>query len=358
MLARAERHEFPVSLLLTDIDHFKKVNDTYGHPDRRRGAAPRGRASCKPARARSTSCARYGGEEFAIVLEATDRAGARQLAERIRQRGRAAELPVGKGAFKATLSLGIAVLSRGRPREGRDHRPRRPVPLRRQARRPQPHRLLLGYRPRQAQGRQREVADTDSVRPLLPGFLAVAGQCPAAGAVRRRHTDAEPRGSCPVLVSERQRLFGPARPATRKPAGAAVGRQLVPRRIARVRWARFGLFRVVAVASEWPHFARRRLRGGGVCWRGRGSGLRLDPWGGAVAGRADCCRQPGSESPMGAALWAVAFAGAPSSGGATFTLPPLRFCALRERVELADCPVAIARCLCWSRGPASASESS
>jgi diguanylate cyclase (GGDEF)-like protein len=107
MLGRAERHEFPVSLLLTDIDHFKKVNDTYGHPTG--DEVLRRVAGILKASARKIDIvARYGGEEFACVLEATDRAGARQLAERIRQEVEQQTFPSGKGPFKATLSIGIA----------------------------------------------------------------------------------------------------------------------------------------------------------------------------------------------------------------------------------------------------------
>src|SRR5438552_13655339 len=83
MLGRAERHQFPVSLILTDIDHFKKVNDTYGHPTG--DEVLRRVAAILKANARKIDIvARYGGEEFALVLESTDREGARQLAERIR----------------------------------------------------------------------------------------------------------------------------------------------------------------------------------------------------------------------------------------------------------------------------------
>ncbi|HMC94626.1 MAG TPA: sensor domain-containing diguanylate cyclase, partial [Polyangia bacterium] len=80
MLGRADRRTFAVSLLLTDIDHFKKVNDTYGHPTG--DEVLRRVAVILKASARKIDIvARYGGEEFAIVLEGTDRAGALQLAE-------------------------------------------------------------------------------------------------------------------------------------------------------------------------------------------------------------------------------------------------------------------------------------
>jgi two-component system, cell cycle response regulator len=108
MLGRADRHRFRVSLILTDIDHFKKINDSYGHPT---GDVVLKRvAGILKASARKIDIvARYGGEEFAIVLEGTDRVGARQLAERIRQEVGQQSFESAKGPFKATLSLGVAV---------------------------------------------------------------------------------------------------------------------------------------------------------------------------------------------------------------------------------------------------------
>ena len=108
MLTRAERHGSSVALLLTDIDHFKKVNDTYGHPTgdevlRRVAALLRSNAR------KIDITASYGGEEFALVLEATLREGAWQLAERIRQEVSEQMFESGKGPFKATMSLGMAV---------------------------------------------------------------------------------------------------------------------------------------------------------------------------------------------------------------------------------------------------------
>ena len=108
MLARAERHNFAVALLLTDIDHFKKINDTYGHPTGDE-VLRRVAALLKASARKIDIAARYGGEEFALVLEATDRDGALQLAERIRQEVGQQMFESSKGPFKATLSLGIAV---------------------------------------------------------------------------------------------------------------------------------------------------------------------------------------------------------------------------------------------------------
>ncbi|MCS6912740.1 MAG: diguanylate cyclase [Myxococcales bacterium] len=115
MLRRAERQGKHLTLMLTDIDHFKRINDTYGHPV--------GDAVLKRVAQVVQSCmrkvdlaARYGGEEFAIVLELTDRDGARQLAERLRREVQALCFHSEKGPFQCTLSLGMATF----PLDGRD----------------------------------------------------------------------------------------------------------------------------------------------------------------------------------------------------------------------------------------------
>ncbi|MBI5189425.1 MAG: diguanylate cyclase [Nitrospirae bacterium] len=81
--ARVARYPGPLSILLLDIDHFKKVNDTYGHPV---GDAVLKRVSkiLKDTVRDSDIAARYGGEEFVALLTNTDEKGAMQMAERIR----------------------------------------------------------------------------------------------------------------------------------------------------------------------------------------------------------------------------------------------------------------------------------
>ena len=107
LLARAERQHQTVSLLLTDIDHFKKVNDTHGHPVG--DIVLKGIATvCRDQVRKIDIAARYGGEEFAIVLDGTDREGARQLAERIRREVATQKFTSEKGEFDCTISLGIA----------------------------------------------------------------------------------------------------------------------------------------------------------------------------------------------------------------------------------------------------------
>jgi two-component system, cell cycle response regulator len=106
-LAQAKRYGRKCSLILTDIDHFKSVNDTYGHPTG--DAVLRGVAKILREKARDTDVvARYGGEEFAIIMPETDARGAQVIAERIREAIRAEVFSTELGPLKVTLSLGIA----------------------------------------------------------------------------------------------------------------------------------------------------------------------------------------------------------------------------------------------------------
>ena len=119
LLSRAERQGGRIALLLTDIDHFKKVNDTYGHPTG--DVVLKGVATvCRDEVRKIDIAARYGGEEFAIVLDGTDLPGARLLAERIRSEVQAlTHIPSaesGLAPFQCMLSLGIACF----PDDGRD----------------------------------------------------------------------------------------------------------------------------------------------------------------------------------------------------------------------------------------------
>jgi diguanylate cyclase (GGDEF)-like protein len=83
-LAASSRSGEPLSLLLIDVDHFKRYNDEFGHPagDAALVAAARAlRACCRG----NDSLVRYGGEEFALILPATDAPGSRRMAERVRR---------------------------------------------------------------------------------------------------------------------------------------------------------------------------------------------------------------------------------------------------------------------------------
>jgi diguanylate cyclase (GGDEF)-like protein len=109
---RAQRYSDPVSLIMLDLDHFKRVNDKYGHPFGDvvlRGAAERIRSSTRD----PDICARYGGEEFAVILPKTHLSGALSVAERVwKQLADQEYVPQVDGTparpVRVTASLGIA----------------------------------------------------------------------------------------------------------------------------------------------------------------------------------------------------------------------------------------------------------
>ena len=114
-LAFAQRYGKPLSVVLCDVDRFKSVNDTHGHPVG--DLVLRGVARIISTEARVTDVvARYGGEEFAVVMPETDGAGALVIAERIRTRLEGATFPTELGPVRVTLSLGVATF----PGDGKD----------------------------------------------------------------------------------------------------------------------------------------------------------------------------------------------------------------------------------------------
>lgn len=102
------RHGSSIALLMLDIDHFKSINDRHGH---QAGDAVIKRVSeLIHQHVRDSDVAgRYGGEEFAILLPHTDLAGARTLAERLRQSVEEQEVIHNGQAIAFTISLGIAL---------------------------------------------------------------------------------------------------------------------------------------------------------------------------------------------------------------------------------------------------------
>ncbi|MBV1851217.1 bifunctional diguanylate cyclase/phosphohydrolase [Catellatospora tritici] len=110
---RAARRRTPLSLVLVDLDHFKAVNDTFGHSVGDAvliDIAQRLRRAC---RASDLIC-RYGGEEFVCLLPGTDAAGAAELAERMRATvGGAPVLVRGGDCIDLTASIGVATAEPG-----------------------------------------------------------------------------------------------------------------------------------------------------------------------------------------------------------------------------------------------------
>jgi two-component system cell cycle response regulator len=110
-LKRVRRFGGPLSVLAMDVDHFKSINDRFGHAvgdevlkefaHRLASALPRD----------YDWCARIGGEEFVVVLPQTDLEGAMVVAEKLRHAVAAVPFGTGGGGLKVTMSIGAAALS-------------------------------------------------------------------------------------------------------------------------------------------------------------------------------------------------------------------------------------------------------
>jgi diguanylate cyclase (GGDEF)-like protein len=107
-LARADRFDEPLALLMTDLDDFKAINDRWGHPFGDEVLREFAAALTQSIREIDLS-GRWGGEEFAVILPGTDLEGGAALAERIRDslRGRVIESPDGE-RVEITASFGVA----------------------------------------------------------------------------------------------------------------------------------------------------------------------------------------------------------------------------------------------------------
>lgn len=115
LLQRAHRHGHKVAVLLCDVDHFKKVNDTYGHPMGDEVLRRVARVLQDVPRKIDVP-ARYGGEEFAVLLDNIDVWQAKAVAERIRSEISKIVIETDKGPLSVTGSIGIAAF----PEDGGD----------------------------------------------------------------------------------------------------------------------------------------------------------------------------------------------------------------------------------------------
>ncbi|HOJ63875.1 MAG TPA: GGDEF domain-containing protein [Spirochaetota bacterium] len=105
-IKKGHRYDYKFSLIMFDIDHFKKFNDTYGHLQGDIIIKEIAKIFSKSVRDVDFPC-RYGGEEFIAILPECDVKAAAVVAERLRRKVESYDFPGENGPFKVTISVGI-----------------------------------------------------------------------------------------------------------------------------------------------------------------------------------------------------------------------------------------------------------
>ena len=106
-ISRAQRYDRPLSLIMSDLDHFKMINDEYGHQAGDMVLKKFVESIAGKIRPGIDWMTRYGGEEFIIVLPETDLKGASVLAERLRTMVSENVIDIGENRLKITASFGV-----------------------------------------------------------------------------------------------------------------------------------------------------------------------------------------------------------------------------------------------------------
>jgi len=106
-LSFSRRHGTDLSVVMFDVDHFKRVNDTFGHPVGDEVLVEISKATRRLVRNEDVF-ARYGGEEFVLILRGIALDGARVVGERLRERIAELSIVTDKGPLKVTVSVGCA----------------------------------------------------------------------------------------------------------------------------------------------------------------------------------------------------------------------------------------------------------
>lgn len=105
---RSRRERTELSVVMLDIDHFKSINDTYGHVSGDEVIKFAANLLKQNLKRTSDEACRYGGEEFALILPNTDMEGARQLADSVRKQIESSVVTLPEGDITMTISAGVA----------------------------------------------------------------------------------------------------------------------------------------------------------------------------------------------------------------------------------------------------------
>jgi len=108
--SRAAREAEPLSVLIIDLDHFKKINDTCGHPFGDRCLVAAAQALRAALHRANDVLARYGGEEFAVLLSGADARAAQQVADRLLASVGAVELSHEDRTVRLACSIGVSTI--------------------------------------------------------------------------------------------------------------------------------------------------------------------------------------------------------------------------------------------------------
>jgi two-component system cell cycle response regulator len=106
-VAFANRHGTPIAVLVLDLDHFKRINDSFGHAAGDAALSAFGRVLAKEVRVEDVA-GRFGGEEFLVLARGTDEAGAVALSERLMARVRELGIRFHDHLLRITVSIGVA----------------------------------------------------------------------------------------------------------------------------------------------------------------------------------------------------------------------------------------------------------
>lgn len=107
----ARRRREPLAIAMVDLDHFKKINDSYGHPCGDRCLQAAAQALTETARRPFDLVARYGGEEFVVLMPNTDLSGALQVAEKMLAQIRQTHVFEGDHDIALSCSIGVSVIT-------------------------------------------------------------------------------------------------------------------------------------------------------------------------------------------------------------------------------------------------------